>query len=493
MNSQQAVMGSVRKAVIFLLLQAPLVNGFSWRSAPKVELGTGVLTGSATIGDDLSQLLNSGPRLPSSYEITLKELRELESEPLCHRTAARLLVNNCEVLEGKNEASVLTESGRKIRDFVDSYAASLAICDLERGKFQIPRECTNFRESVLSQLPIQSLGHLHVSSAENTWISYRHKALRFCEAARVDNEKDQHILLFQRLTKIMGRFTDDIDKQFEQRMNDLDIRAQATGGIIDKLSPKVDHLKDSLKSIEDFFLARLTHAVKETTDAVNLGAQNAVSLQRMLEVVLKSVFEGQAEVVSSYQRSIQLANQRTESAIDTAIQAIAVVTESATHLQTQVELSFLQAKGLESRQANLEEGMQRLINTTESLAVKYEDHASLLHQARNITNDILETLEDTAAEAANVGNSILKQSTVSSWWPYIWCPAVSLVLGSYGLPPSAMRNLALLTLGEAAGLTISSMQSSTPATKLSTLLYIWGNSFYQPRFPSNTTSQPELL
>lgn len=119
---------------------------------------------------------------------------------------------------------------------------------------------------------------------------------------------------------------------------------------------------------------------------------------------------------------------------------------------------------LESRQANLEEvryitfrvliitnmnsqGMQRLISITENLAVKYDDHTSLLHQARNITNDILETLEDTAAEAANVGNSILKQSSGSSWWPYVWCPAASLVLGSYGLPPSAMRNLVLLTLG----------------------------------------------
>lgn len=317
--------------------------------------------------------------------------------------------------------------------------------------------------------------------------------MRFCEAARVDNEKDQHILLFQRLTKIMGRFTDDIDKQFEQRMNDLDIRAQAAGGRIDELSPKVDHLRDSLKSVEEFFLARLMHAVKETTDAVSLGAQNAGNLQKMLEVVLKSVFEGQAEVASSYEHSMQLANQRAESAIDTAIQAIAVVTESAAHLRTQVELSRLQAMELELRQANLEEGMQRLIGITENLAVKYDDHTSLLHQARNITNDILETLEDTAAEAANVGNSILKQSSVSSWWPYVWCPAASLVLGSYGLPPSAMRNLVLLTLGEVAGLTISSMKSSAPTIKLSTLLYTWGNSFPKSSSPSNTASQPELL
>jgi hypothetical protein len=113
-------------------------------------------------------------------------------------------VNNCQLLEGKDEATVLTDSGRKIRDFVDSYAASLAICDLERGRFAIPPECTKFQEATLSELPIQSTAHLHVTSTEidgclsglgasdsawNTWVSYRHKALRFCEAARTDNDK----------------------------------------------------------------------------------------------------------------------------------------------------------------------------------------------------------------------------------------------------------------------------------------------------------------
>ncbi len=119
-----------------------------------------------------------------------------------------LLVNNCQVLEGKDEATVLTDSGRKIRDFVDSYAASLAICDLERGNFAIPKECTKFQEPTLSQLPIRNAAHLHVASAEidaclsglgasdsawNTWVSYRHKALRFCEAARADNDKGHTI------------------------------------------------------------------------------------------------------------------------------------------------------------------------------------------------------------------------------------------------------------------------------------------------------------
>lgn len=93
------------------------------------------------------------------------------------------------------------------------------------------------------------------------------------------------------------------------------------------------------------------------------------------------------------------------------------------------------------------EGIQRLMNMTEGLTISYDDHADRLHEARNLTEDILDSLEETAASATYVGSSVLKQSSTSSWWPYIWCPAASLVLGSYGLPPSATRNLALVALG----------------------------------------------
>lgn len=98
----------------------------------------------------------------------------------------------------------MKDSGRQLRDFIDSYAASLAICDLERGAFNIPYQCDKFREGALSQLTMRNEAYMHASTKEidlclsalavsdsawNTWVSYRHKALRFCEAARADNEK----------------------------------------------------------------------------------------------------------------------------------------------------------------------------------------------------------------------------------------------------------------------------------------------------------------
>lgn len=148
--------------------------------------------------------IRENSRLPNIYTVAMHELQELESEPLCHRIAARLLVNNCQLLDGKDDTTVLTDSGRQVRDFVDSYAASLAICDLERGSFVIPSACSKFREHALAAIPVSEEARLHVSTREidtcltslgksdsawNTWVSYRHKALRFCEAARADNDK----------------------------------------------------------------------------------------------------------------------------------------------------------------------------------------------------------------------------------------------------------------------------------------------------------------
>ncbi|KAI0169084.1 hypothetical protein GGR52DRAFT_574308 [Hypoxylon sp. FL1284] len=486
-----------RLIVLVGLAHSHIVDGLSWNRGPKTSLVKEGRIEISPTGSLLSRPLDSGSRSPSPYEIALNELRELESEPLCHRTAARLLVNNCELLEGKNDATVLTDSGRKIRDFVDSYAASLAICDLERGSFQIPRECANFREPVLSQLPLQSWGHLHVSSAENTWVSYRHKAMRFCEAARADNEKDQQIHLFQRLTKVMGRFSDNVNKEFDQRMDKVDLRARETSRRLDELSPMVDQLTKGLKSVEDLVLGRLVHVVKETTDALNSGTENAANLQKILEVVSVSVAENQAQMASAYEQSLQLANQRAQSAVDTATRAVVAVTESAVHLQAQVEVSRLRAADLESRQVNLEQGMQRLVYFVENLTTEFSGHSNLLYQARNITNEIRDTLEDTVVSANYVTSSFSRQSSASSWWPYIWCPAASLVLGSYGLPPSAVRNLALVALGEVAGLTLSSSRSffsssSTPTTKYPAFFHTWGRST-ETGIRSNATVVPELI
>ncbi|KAI0439666.1 hypothetical protein F4803DRAFT_530115 [Xylaria telfairii] len=461
---------SIQALLISLLIHSNAAFALSWRgrtNTAAVREQSPVLDS----GNSASQLLRVGTQPPTSYEIALNELQELESEPLCHRIAARLLVNNCQLLEGKDEATVLTDSGRKIRDFVDSYAASLAICDLERGRFAIPTECTKFREPTLSLLPVQNAAHLHVTSTEidsclsglgasdsawNTWISYRHKALRFCEAARADNDKAQNIILFQRLTKIMSRLADDVDVAMDQRMNNLSLRTQAVEEKIESLSPLLGKLQRDLEHADKMLSHHLLQGIKKSHDQVHSGLKSAEHLERMLQLILQGVLDGHAEAAAMHDQSLQLMSRRASSEMDLMVGSMAAAVAATAALQNEIEASRIRSADLESRQDNLEQGMQRLINISNTLASKYDAHTDLLQQAQNITNEILNTLEDTAASAAAMGDGFLGQTSLKSWWLYIWCPVVSLVMGSYGLPPSMLRNFGLIALGETAGFIISS-------------------------------------
>ena len=103
----------------------------------------------------------------------------------------------------------------------------------------------------------------------------------------------------------------------------------------------------------------------------------------------------------------------------------------------------------------LEEGLGRLLVTTQNIASNHSIHAERVEQAVNITNELLDALEETATTASTLNKSFLTNAPSGSWWPHIVCPVASLVLGSYGLEPSALRNIGLLALGEGIGLVLS--------------------------------------
>ena len=153
---------------------------------------------------DKQEVIRTDSRLPNIYAVAIKALEDLKSGPFCHQIAAVMLHRDCKLLESQDDDSSLSDGGRRVTDFIDSYAASLAICDLERGAFAIPSACDKFTEAALRDISGSKNSELHVSSAEigeclaglgkdpsawNTWVSYKHKALIVCEAGRADSNK----------------------------------------------------------------------------------------------------------------------------------------------------------------------------------------------------------------------------------------------------------------------------------------------------------------
>ncbi|KAK1759586.1 nuclear fusion protein KAR5 [Echria macrotheca] len=434
-----------------LALFISLTHAFSWRAEKKPAQ------------DKPSSLSNRDLHLQNIFTVALNELQELESEPLCHRVAARLLVNNCQLIDGKDEATILTDSGRQVRDFVDSYAASLAICDLERGSFVIPRECAKFRENSLSQIAIRSHPQLHVSPNEigfclsalaasdaawSTWISYRHKALRFCEAARGDNERAQSILVYQKITKAIAKLAEGVESELQKRMDELDTRVRQTSDNIGQLYPHIEQLRIGLAQVENYLSKDLNAKLRNSSQSAQRGLENAENLQQLLASLFVNLRESSAELATAHEVSIKQASVRANDELGALVAVVANAAASSMALEQQLKLSNEQAASLGQRQDALEEGFERLLASTKTMASDSEAHAQVLKIAANITNDLLDTLEVSTATVESLTQS-LGTAGVGHWWSFIFYPAVTLVLGSYGLEPSMTRNLALIAIGEA--------------------------------------------
>jgi hypothetical protein len=150
------------------------------------------------------------PKTPKSetYMLARAGLQNIGKESSCHRIAARLYMSNCQLLEDfekHGESSMSTQIGDRLQDYIDSFAASLAICDLQSAYAEIAESCELFREPTLQDVITTNGVHgLHVSheqigqcmkglhSNQNSWTSFnsnKDTATLLCRVARTEVER----------------------------------------------------------------------------------------------------------------------------------------------------------------------------------------------------------------------------------------------------------------------------------------------------------------
>ncbi|KKA29225.1 hypothetical protein TD95_000945 [Thielaviopsis punctulata] len=414
--------------LLIYVAQAVDATPWSWRAAQQ----------SVNTPTEYQHAIDQTPQI---FTAALEDLQSLESQPLCHRTAALFLIDDCQILNGKDEASVLTDAGPQIRDFVDSYAASLAICDLERGSFVIPPACDKFREAELAKAATTHGRHrIHATAAEigacltglskldstwNTWVSYRHKALRFCEVARRENEKDVAWEKLEKLEQtISSKITDDIQRS----------------------SAGLTEILEQAAAIQQFFVSLENQTHRQMKDVVEQGTKAVLHMSSHAK-------DGVATVDALLEPSLNLAMQ----------------------LAQQIHRSSNRIAEVEKRQEALEEGMKRLVAVTTDLAVQNNAQIAGLANASRHTSQIVESLENAALAVSTLQEVSLALSRdayqsdsrrgLFNMWPLAICPSAILILGSYGLQPSMVRNLGLLALGEVLGGAIWVAQTGTNGKK----------------------------
>lgn len=159
------------------------------------------------------EMLDSKSRKPELYELALTDLKKLGKESTCHQIATKLYMSSCQLfqeLELRSEGRIATRGGGRLQDYIDSFAISRAICDLETAHAAIPHTCESFREpallGVMDSKGVQSLDISHeqigqcmkgLHSDQKSWTSYnsnRDSAALLCRASRLDIDKGESLL-----------------------------------------------------------------------------------------------------------------------------------------------------------------------------------------------------------------------------------------------------------------------------------------------------------
>lgn len=91
--------------------------------------------------------------------------------------------------------------------------------------------------------------------------------------------------------------------------------------------------------------------------------------------------------------------------------------------------------------------MSRLQDIAETLWLRQEHQVADFSIAEESMRGVLGSIKSLESSTERIKGNLLTGVSWSGWWPYIVCPAMSLVIGSYRLAPSASRNLLLLGLG----------------------------------------------
>ena len=98
--------------------------------------------------------------------------------------------------------------------------------------------------------------------------------------------------------------------------------------------------------------------------------------------------------------------------------------------------------------AELEQGIQKTSAMIESQSFRLDDNSQHLLKAKQATSRINEELKETLSSTSDLSKSLRTGFFASPIWTVSWCSLMSLVLGSYGLPPSLIRNGGLVAFGK---------------------------------------------
>lgn len=133
----------------------------------------------------------------------------------------------------------------------------------------------------------------------------------------------------------MAKLTYSVEAELQKHMDDLELRVQKTGDVVQGLEPELDRLRAKLANMEAYVSRDLDHVLKKSTDSIQDGLEGAANLQRLLAIMIQTVLDSNSELAASHEKSVAIAEQQNQDMNQWAI-VMASAAASAASLTSQI-------------------------------------------------------------------------------------------------------------------------------------------------------------
>ncbi|EKD15193.1 nuclear membrane fusion protein Kar5 [Drepanopeziza brunnea f. sp. 'multigermtubi' MB_m1] len=439
------------------------------------------------------ELLDS--RKPEVYSEALVRLKRLEGEPICHRVAAQLLMNNCRGLEGINEQTYQLNSDHIQRHHVETFAASLTTCEIERlgdpeaREDPVPQACSIFSSSVLFEHAREQKGKLNVSHEEvhsciialtkiengyATWLSYRDTALMFCRAA------DQHILLQKELALTMAKFSEDVHGDLDYISRKMAENAKAAESYLEKFFSTANEWKDKLSQA----LQSVSKDAQDIGSAVHSITNNAKTADHMIKQLIQTVYATNAEVSAQQELALQAGAKNVQYQMGDINRMMGATEEGMKIISALVSDQFApMIVSLIERQDVLEDRSQAVLDAVINATELLQGHAHQLNEASRAASTINEDLKKAVEHAHSWKDALNVEGGIPDWTLRTWLPLGMVLAMNTAVTASKLLNAQV----GLAGLIISEVIIWTRHSALFATCH-WGwKLFTSSQIPSSVT------
>ncbi|KAI9736564.1 MAG: hypothetical protein M1818_006075 [Claussenomyces sp. TS43310] len=466
----------------FMLMNSSLCA--AWGIMNRDKLTTGSVTfphaatstpinGVAMSDSNLDVALNSIEVLLSKrkgseiFSTALAQVQSLKKSNSCHRTAARVFLDSCQYLEEFAVSDVSEPPDNNlmhIMDYMYGYALSLSMCDLGAARQRAPASCQHFHESVLQTLPTRAGAHsLHVSHQQvhncmedlysdiNFWTSFTNnkaKATLFCQLARLDIEQDLAIVRLEQALNAVAKVMDNLETQLERSKLEFARQRDTTRSYFGSLNKMFGILKEDVMNTVNATRSGLVDFTKDVRDSFQNFGEQLDDCKQALGSFSRMILMTHAEHASAHAQVVEEATdlavniRKSNTEVRDFNVNVDILSTNFAALANSLEILQQRQDLMDTQSSYALRLMENITEQLHAITQLGENHTLVLAQARKMANGLLVEIDQVRSTA-----SVLDNTLGISWSMLLGFPCTAVVLGSYGLKPSMMRNISLMLSG----------------------------------------------